>query len=213
MSGLLIRNETESDYAAVENITREAFWNIHVPGCNEHYLVHIMRKHADFIPELDFVAELDGRVIGNVMYTRSRLADEAGKIKPCLTFGPVSILPEYQNRGYGRLLLERSFEAALERGHEVIVIFGNPARYVGRGFKSCRRYNICIEGSIYPSAMLVKELKPGALDGRKWFFYESSAYAIADGEAEEFDKGFAPKEKEYRPSQEEFYIHSHSAIR
>lgn len=78
MERLQIRNETEKDYAIVEQITREAFWNLYVPGCEEHYLAHILRGHADFVPELDFVAELDGQVIGNVMYTKSTLASQSG---------------------------------------------------------------------------------------------------------------------------------------
>lgn len=58
-----IRNEEEKDYRAVEELTRKAFYNMYMPGCVEHYLVRIMRGHEDFIPELDFVAELDGKVI------------------------------------------------------------------------------------------------------------------------------------------------------
>lgn len=100
-----IRNEMESDYKAVEDITRKAFYNMYVPGCSEHYLVHIMRGHEDFIPELDFVLELDDRVIGNIMYTKARLVDEAGEEKEILTFGPVSVAPEYQRMGYGKMLL------------------------------------------------------------------------------------------------------------
>ena len=61
---LNIRNERELDYQIVEDITRKAFYNVYVPGCMEHYLVHIMREHEDFIPELDFVIELDGRSWG-----------------------------------------------------------------------------------------------------------------------------------------------------
>lgn len=64
---LKIRNEKESDYRIVEEITRKAFYNVYVPGCMEHYLVHVMREHEDFVPELDFVAELDGQVIGNTL--------------------------------------------------------------------------------------------------------------------------------------------------
>ena len=90
---IVIRNETEKDYKTVEEITRKAFYNIYVPGCMEHYLVHIMRDHEDFIKELDFVIELDGKVIGNIMYTKAKLVDEAGEEKEILTFGPVSILP------------------------------------------------------------------------------------------------------------------------
>ena len=162
-----IRNEQESDYAEVERITRRAFYNIYVPGCVEHYLVRVMRGHEDFIPELDFVIELDGRIIGNIMYTKSSLTDENGERKEILTFGPVSIEPEYQRQGYGKLLMEHSFERAVQLGYDVIVIFGSPANYTARGFKSCKKYHVCAENGKYPAAMLVKELVPGALDGRK----------------------------------------------
>ena len=110
-----IRNERESDYAEVERITRRAFYNIYVPGCVEHYLVRVMRGHEDFIPELDFVIELDGRIIGNIMYTKSSLTDENGERKEILTFGPVCVAPEFQRRGYGKRLIAASLErAALE---------------------------------------------------------------------------------------------------
>ena len=106
---IAIRRERTDDWKAVEELTRRAFYNIYIPGCVEHYLVHIMRGHEDFIPELDFVAELDGRVIGSIMYTKAVLTDGAGSQKDILTFGPVCIEPEYQRRGYGKLLMEYSF--------------------------------------------------------------------------------------------------------
>ena len=109
---LTIRNERPEDYAAVEELTRRAFYNVYVPGCTEHYLVHIMRGHRDFLPELDFVAELDGRLIGNIMYTRSWLTDGDGNRREILTCGPVSILPECQRKGYGKQLMEHSFARA-----------------------------------------------------------------------------------------------------
>ena len=102
-----IRNERKEDYSIVEEITRKAFYNVYVPGCMEHYLVHVMRDHEDFIPELDFVLERDGQVIGNIMYTKAKLTDENGTEKEILTFGPVSVLPEYQRNGYGKLRCDR----------------------------------------------------------------------------------------------------------
>lgn len=209
---LTIRNETEKDYKTVETITRKAFYNMYIPGCVEHYLVHVMRGHEDFIPELDFVAELDGQVIGNIMYTRARLVDEAGNEKPILTFGPVSILPEYQRRGYGKKLMEHSFRQAALLGYDVIVILGSPANYVSRGFKSCKKYNICMENGKFPAAMMVKELRPHALDGRKWVYYDSPVMAISEEEAERYDDTLKEMKKEHRPSQEEFYIMSHSFL-
>jgi len=207
-----IRNEEAADYERVEEITREAFWNLYIPGCNEHYLVHVMRSHKDFLPELDLVIEADHQIIGNIMYTKARLIDEAGEEKNILTFGPVCILPEYQRKGYGKKLMEYSFERAAALGYDVIVIFGNPNNYVSRGFKSCKKYNVCLENGTYPSPMMVKELKPDALDGRKWVYHQSPVFEIDEQAAERFDEGLESLEKKYQPSQEEFYIHSHSII-
>ena len=91
-----IRNEEETDYERVEEITRKAFWNLYVPGCNEHYLVHVMRSHKDFLPELDLVIEVDNQIIGNIMYTKAKLVDESGAEKEILTFGSVCIMPDIQ---------------------------------------------------------------------------------------------------------------------
>ena len=61
MEDYIIRNETENDFRAVEELTRDAFWNVYKPGADEHYYAHMMRKHPDFIPELAFVIEKDGK--------------------------------------------------------------------------------------------------------------------------------------------------------
>lgn len=98
MNKAVIRNERESDYNEVERITREAFYNLYIPGCMEHYLVRVMRGHEDFVPELDLVLELDGQVIGNIMYTKAALTDETGTKKEILTFGPVSIARSFREK-------------------------------------------------------------------------------------------------------------------
>lgn len=209
---LNIRNEKETDYKLVEDITRKAFYNMYIPGCIEHYLVHIMRGHEDFIPELDFVLELDGKVIGNIMYTKAELTDEEGSKKEIVTFGPVSVLPEHQRNGYGKMLIEHSLNRAAELGYEAVVIFGSPSNYVSSGFKCCKKYNVCVEKGKYPAAMLVKELKPGTLDGRLWFYSDSPVMSIDGGKAREFDDSLEKMEKRWMPSQEEFYIMSQSFV-
>ncbi|MDE6780898.1 MAG: N-acetyltransferase [Ruminococcus sp.] len=210
----MIRLETPADYRTVENINREVFWNLSVPGCNEHYFAHIMRDHADFVPKLDFVIEVNGKVIASIMYTKTRLIDESGTEKIILSFGPVCVLPEYQRMGYGKILIEHSFAKAVELGYDTVVIFGNPDNYVSRGFRSCKKYNVCLESDVFPAALLVKELLDGALDGRKWYYHESSVGELLNDEEKFkfFDEKFPPKVKAWQPSQEEFYIHSHSVI-
>lgn len=209
---LIIRNEKESDHRIVEELTRKAFYNLYIPGCVEHYLVHHMRGHEDFIPELDFVAELDGQIIGNIMYTKAKLTDEQGVKKDILTFGPVCIAPEHQRKGFGKALMEHSFQSAAELGYDVIVILGSPANYVGVGFKSGKKYNVCFENGKFPSALMVKELKEGVLDGRRWFYTYSPVMDLDAQEVQNYDSALEPLEKKYLPSQDEFYIMSHSFV-
>lgn len=208
----VIRNEEEKDCRIVEDITRKAFYNQYMPGCMEHYLVHVMREHEDFIRELDFVLELDGKIIGNIMYTKAWLTGENGEEKEILTFGPISVLPEYQRRGYGTMLMEHSFRKAKELGYQAIVIFGSPANYVGRGFISCRKYRVSAENGKFPAAMLVKELEEGALEGKQWVYRGSSAMIFSEEEALKYDESLEPMEKRHQPSQEEFYIMSRSFV-
>lgn len=208
-----IRNEQEKDYKLVEEITRKAFYNLYIPGCAEHYLVHVMRSHEDFLPELDFVIEEDGQVIGNIMYTKAWLTDEQGEEREILTFGPLSVLPGYQRKGYGKQLIEHSFQKAAELGYDVVIIFGNPGNYVSRGFVSCKKYNVCMKDGSFPAAMMVKALREGALDGRKWFYRDSPVMQIDEAEAQRFDEGLEKMEKKHQPSQEEFYILSQSVLR
>lgn len=209
---MIIRNEEESDHRIVEEMTKRAFWNLHVPGCNEHYLVHKMRSHADFLPALAFVIEIDGKIIGNIMYTKSKLLNNQNQEVNILTFGPVSIEPQYQRKGYGKKLIEYSFEKAKGMGYNFIVIYGNPCNYVGLGFKSCKRFNIYVGDEIYPSALLVKQIGDNSPSNEKWKFLESDVYAVDDNEAELFDKGFESMQKEVTIYQEEFYIMSNSRI-
>ena len=98
---ITFRCETEADHYAVENLTREAFWNVYRPGCTEHYVLHKYRSSSDFIPGLDIVMEIDGRLIGHIMYVRSEIATGSGAL-PIVTFGPVSVAPEFNRRGYGK---------------------------------------------------------------------------------------------------------------
>ena len=208
-----IRNETEADYPRVEDLTRRAFYNLYVPGCHEHYLVHIMRDHRDFLPELSFVLELDGEIACSILYTLASLECKNGQLKDILTFGPLCVAPERQRQGYGKALIEHSFAKAGALGWEAVVIFGAPANYVGRGFQCCKRYQVQMEDGSCPTAMLVKELRPGALDGGPWVYRDSPVMQIDEEAARRYDDRLPPMERRVLPCQEEFYILSRSVLR
>ncbi|WP_288531501.1 GNAT family N-acetyltransferase [uncultured Secundilactobacillus sp.] len=153
-----IRNEQPRDYQRVEELTRMAFYNLYLPGCVEHYLVHVIRGTKDFIAELDLVVEVEGKVIGNIMYTRAWLTDDSENFEPILTFGPLAIDPMYQRQGYGKMLIETSFDLAQKMDEDAVVIFGMPHNYVARGFKCCRDLNVFLTNGGYSAAMMVKLL-------------------------------------------------------
>jgi len=203
---ITVRRENIHDYRIVEELTREAFWNLNVPGCDEHYLVHVLRDHPDFIPEMDCVAIVDDRIAGSIMYTRSYVVDENGNGLNTLTFGPLCVLPGYQRLGIGTVLINHTKEIAIKNRESAIIILGHPHNYCKHGFKNSIDYRIGNGEGRYPYGQLVLELEKGIFEGRKWKFHYSSAYDLDQKAVEEFDSHFPEKIKEYKYSQEEFSI-------
>ena len=109
--------------------------------------------------------------------------------------------------------MEHSLARAAELGWGAVVIFGSPANYVARGFRCCKRYRVQMEDGSYPAAMLVRELKPRALDGGPWVYRDSPVMRFDQEAALRFDEGLPPMEKRVLPCQEEFYILSNSVLR
>ena len=201
-----IRNEIEADTSAVEAVTREAFWNLYVPGCSEHYIVHAMRKHKDFIKELDYVALVNGRIVGNIMYTRASLTHEADERLAIASFGPVSVHPEYQRQGIGSRLIQHSLPAAADLGFKVVAIYGDPHNYCKHGFRNGKDLAISDGNGDYPYGLLALEFEKGILSGHQWRFQTSPVYECHESDVEDFDKRFPPKAKGYQYSQEIFSI-------
>jgi predicted N-acetyltransferase YhbS len=198
-----LRLEEEKDYKIVENLTREAFWNVHFPGCDEHLLIHNLRKANEFIEKLDFVAIYDNKIVGNIVYVESRIINN-GKEHTILTFGPLSILPEYQNKGIGGKLINHTIKLSREMGYKAVIIYGDPEYYKRFGFKESKEYNITNKDKKFPAALLVLELYSNALDGITGIFDEGKIYYTDENELEEFEKGFNEKEKSITKSQERF---------
>ncbi|MBN1377657.1 MAG: N-acetyltransferase [Gammaproteobacteria bacterium] len=203
---LIIRNEIKSDYKIVEEMTREAFWNLHMPGCDEHYVVHLMRDHPDFVPEMAYVAEVDNKIVGNIMYTKSFVLDENNNRIDTLTFGPICVLPEYQRQGIGTSLINHTKKIAIQNKTKAIIILGHPHNYCKHGFKNCIDYGISDSDGRYPYGQLVLELEKSVFEGKAWKFHFSSVYELDENRVSEFDKQFCRKEKEYKYSQEEYRI-------
>lgn len=199
-----IRRETPADYRAVENLTREAFWNVYRPACLEHYVLHTYRDRADFVPELSYVLEVDGELVGHVMYARAELTTKDGQVLPIMTFGPISIAPAHQRKGYGALLLSYTMEKAAALGAGCLCIEGNIDFYGTLGFvvASTRgvHYYAEPETEVVPY-FLLKELTPHFLDGITATYHTPQGYFVDPAEADAFDRTFPAKEKLRLPTQ------------
>ena len=112
----IIRLEREEEYREVENLVREAFWNVYRPGCLEHYVLNQLRNDEAFVPELDFVMERDGQLIGQNMFMRANIKADDGRDIPIMTMGPICIAPGLKRQGFGKKLLDYSLDKAAELG-------------------------------------------------------------------------------------------------
>lgn len=199
-----VRLETKKDWNEVENLTREAFWNKYCPGCSEHYVLHQFRNRPDFVKELDYVIEEDGRLAAHIMYCKSEIMCDNGRIIPIMTFGPVSVLPECQGKGYGSKLIRFTMDKALELGCGAIAITGNPDYYHRFGFvsgHSMHIYYAAVPRDEEVPFFMVKELQSGYLTGITGTYQDPDGYMVKDADVEIFDVNFSPKEKKKLPGQ------------
>ena len=210
MNNYSIRVEEERDYRAVESLVRESFWNVYRPGCTEHYVLHHLRSNPDFIPELAFVMEVDGKIIGQNVFVKAWLKlnkksedklkndssffltlSDGTKVASVLTQGPICIANEYKRKGYGKILLDYSLEKAKALGYGAVFLEGNIDFYGKSGFDFASKFGIAYHG--LPEGMaadffLCKELKTGYLDGITGVYATPEPYFVAEENPEDFEK-------------------------
>lgn len=204
MNKTIIRLERKEEQRQVEHLVRESFWNVYRPGCLEHYVLHCLREDEAFIPELDFVLEKDGTLIGQVIFMWAEIQADDGRRIPILTMGPIGIAPQWKRQGYGKKLLDFALERATDFGAGAVCFEGNIDFYGKSGFTVASAFGIRYHGlpeGEDASFFLCKELVRGYLDGVTGEYTTPEGYFVDEAEAEEFDKGFPRKEKLKLPGQ------------
>ena len=200
----IIRLERKEEYREVEYLVRDAFWNVYRPGALEHYVLNQLRNDSAFVPELDFVIERNGVIIGQNMFMRAVIKADDGRDIPIMTMGPICIAPQYQKQGYGKILLAYSLEQAKQLGCGAVCFEGNIYFYGKSGFTFAREFGIRYHGlpeGADDSFFLCKELIPGYLDGITGEYTPPQGYFVDETKAEQFDQQFPPKVKLKLPGQ------------
>ncbi len=180
IKGIVIRQEQPADYREVENLTREAFWNVYRPGCTEHYVLNQYRNNPDFIPELDLVMEENGKH------------------------------PDYKRKGYGLQLLNHALNKARTLGVGFLCMEGNIEFYRHAGFGLASQLGIHYHAEPRDAVVpyfLAQELLPGWLEShgiKEATYTPPKGYFVADNNPEAFEAyeaTFPPKEKLRLPGQ------------
>lgn len=199
---MFLRIEEEKDYQKVEHLIREAFWNVYKPGCDEHYIMHVLRNDECFVKELSFVVEDNNEIVGHIAYAKGKLVIENNEIVDMLLFGPVCVHPNHQRNGVGTLLITKTMEMAKEMGYPCIVITGNPKYYHRFGFETASNYGIYHQD--LPKdipVFMIKVLDEEKMKKIKGVYQDPQCYFVDEKDVEEFDKNFPTKIKEKRPGQ------------
>ena len=197
-----LRLEETKDYFEVENLIREAFWNVYKPGCDEHFIMHQLRNDASFVSNLDYVLEVENQIVAHIVYSLGKLTKQNGDVIDALIFGPVGVLPEHQGKGYGSYIIKETLKIAQSLGYPCLLITGNPKYYHRFGFETASNYHIYHQE--LPKdipVFMVKVLDENKMKDFKGVYADPQCYYVDEKDVEEFDKQFPPKIKEKRPGQ------------
>jgi predicted N-acetyltransferase YhbS len=193
---LTIRTTDKNEFFETENLTREAFWNLYKPGCDEHFALHQLRSGDCYVPGLDLVALLDGQIVGHVISTKAKVVDSDDEVyHEVLCLGPISAEPSLQGKGIGSQLMRQSIARAASLGFKSIILYGNPEYYKRFGFENAEKYTIATRDNQNYDPFMAIELYPGALNGITGRFYEDNLFFNTEADLEEFEKLFPAKEK------------------
>ncbi len=203
-NGYIIRIEKTEEARTVENLVRESFWNVYRPGAYEHFVLHLMRDDKDFVHELNFVMEKDGKIIGQTAFVKSKIVADDSSEMPTLTLGPICIANDFKRQGYGKKLLDFAFDKAKELGYGAVLFEGNIDFYGKCGCAEASKYGIRYQGlpeDADASFFLCKILGEGYLDGISGEYSVPAVYFVEDEDVENFDKAFPSKQKLKLPGQ------------
>lgn len=192
---LIIKKTETPEYFATENLTREAFWNMYKPGCDEHFCLHLLRKSNSYIRELDLIAVLEEEIVGHIISTKARVIDEQSIEHEVLCVGPISVMPSLQNQGIGTKLINHSISIAQEMGFKGMILFGNPDYYSRFGFTNAQKYKITTKDNHNFDPFMALELTENGLDDIKGRFFEDEVFFVKEEELIEFEQKFSAKEK------------------
>ncbi len=194
---ITLRLEEIKDYEVVENLTREAFWDVYKPGCDEHLILKQLRESEGFVKELDYLAIDGDKIVGNIVYTKVTVENSTAN-NEVLCMGPIGVLPEYKGKGIGSMLMKHTIELARAMGFKGIILYGDPKFYHRFGFVNAEKYGLQTSWGANFEEFMALELSEGSLKGMSGKCFEDKAFAVDEADLVEFEKKFPAKESHFQ---------------
>lgn len=134
---MIIRQEHNKEFHSIYALVKAAFESAEHADGNEPDLVNALRKSDSYIPELSLVAEIDGKIVGHIMFTKLKIGNQVQ-----LALAPLSVLPDYQKQGIGTALIQEGHTRARALGYEYSVVLGSEKYYPRTGYLPAKNYGI-----------------------------------------------------------------------
>ena len=159
-----IRQEKPEDYKAVFRLIEKTFESLQLSDHKEQFLVERLRKSSAFVPELSMVAEIRNEIVGHILLTNIKIKKDQNEFES-LALAPISVLPAYQGKGIGGMLIEQAHKRAREIGYKSIVLLGHEEYYSRFGYQQADKFGIELPFDVPKENCMVMELIEGGLNG------------------------------------------------
>ncbi len=156
---MLIRKEEPKDYKIIYSVVKDAFDSAEFSDGNEQNLVNELRKGEAFIPDLSLVAEIEGKIVGHIMFTKATVGENT-----VLVLAPLSVLPEYQRKGIGLSLIKEGHKIANRLGYEYSIVLGSQSYYSKTGYLPADKFGIKPSFDVSSENFMACKIKKDASD-------------------------------------------------
>lgn len=154
---LIIRTEDKSDFESIHTLLKEAFKNDPYSDKKEGELVKAIRATKNYIPELSLVLTQNLQVIGFIMFSKISMPP-AFPNQNCIALAPVAVLPEFQNKGFGKQLINSGHKKAIELGYQLSIVLGHQTYYPKFDYQKCADFGISLPFDAPEENCMVKSL-------------------------------------------------------
>lgn len=158
---ITLRKETKKDFPEIRKVNDIAFGRK-----AESKLIDLLRQKDEFVADLSIIAEHNEQIVGHILFTPVKIVSGSESFQT-LCLAPMSVLPEFQQKSIGKLLVTQGLQVAKDLGYKSVVVLGHPSFYPKFGFEPASKWEIKSPFPAPDEAFLAIELAHNGLKNVK----------------------------------------------